>query len=247
MSHYLIPDWEIPSNIRACVTLRFDGHSLPPFDHFNLSARVGDDSSAVAANRAQLMKELNLEQEPVWLHQVHGITAVCADAVQNETDVQADAIYTETSGLVCAVQTADCLPILLCHSEGFQIAAIHAGWRGLAAGVIEATVQQLSPPYQDWMAWLGPAISAQAYPVGNLVREAFIKADPQAEQAFQPIQPNQWRCDLYQLARQRLIRLGIERITGGNFCTYSEPHRFYSFRRDQEVTGRMASLIWKLG
>lgn len=243
MSHYLIPDWPAPSHIRAYTTLRADGHSAAPFNKFNLAKDIGDTPDAVTANREQLKEELGITQEPAWLKQVHGTTVIPAENV-NDLTFEADASYTHTPQVVCAVTTADCLPLLLCDERGTEVAAIHAGWRGLAAGVIEATIEKLTQPYEFWLAWLGPAIGPTAFEVGDEVREHFINADPNAVVAFQSIGPNAWYADLYLLAKQRLAKFGIKRVYGGDCCTFKDATRFYSYRRDKGKTGRMASLIW---
>ncbi len=242
-SHYLIPTWPAPAFVKACTTLRVDGHSKPPYDSFNLSTVVADDADAVAQNRRQLRAELKLKQEPVWIKQVHGTGAVCADTVSNNFP-EADASYTDVPGIPCAVLTADCLPLLLCHRQGLQVAAIHAGWRGLASGIIEATLDELNAPYADWLVWLGPAIGPAAFEVGEEVRELFLQSDSQAHLAFKPTLPGKYLADIYQLARQRLLGYGVNRIYGGQYCTWSDAARFYSYRRDGEKAGRMASLIW---
>jgi len=241
--HYLIPDWPAPHCVKACTTLRFAGNSNAPFNSFNFSDKDGDDITAVMANRQQLMQELNLENQPVWSDQVHGIEAIQADKVKNIIP-QADAFYTQVPNVVCAVLTADCLPLLLCNEAGTQVAAIHAGWRGLLNGVIEATVSKLITPGKHWLAWLGPAIGPNVFEVGHEVYEQFVTVDSQSALAFVPTVNGKWLGDLYKLARQRLAKCGIINIYGGDFCTYSDPQRFYSYRRDQGKTGRMASIIW---
>lgn len=243
MSHYLFPDWPAPSHVRACTTLRTDGHSVAPYNSFNICSYVGDDPQAVAANHQQLIKELGLTKEPAWLNQVHGTTAVPAENVSDQAP-DADATYTRISQLACAIQTADCLPILLCDEHGTEIAAIHAGWRGLLKGVIETTLEKLTQPYEYFLVWFGPAIGPSSYEVGDEVRDQFVHVDPQAITAFHPIGPNAWFADLYLLAKQRLTKYGINRIYGGDCCTFKDATRFYSYRRDGARTGRMASLIW---
>lgn len=235
---WLIPDWPAPLSVKACVTTRLGGVSQPPFDTFNLGDHVDDDPYAVAHNRQQLAQTLGCQ--PVWLSQVHSTTVVKA----NPTDlVTADACWTDQSNLACSILTADCLPVLFCDRAGTKVAAAHAGWRGLAGGILEATVQALALPAADILVWLGPAIGPAAFEVGPEVRAAFISVHPQADHAFKP-SPNAGRywADLYQLARIRLAAQGIEAVYGGGFCTYSDP-RFYSYRR-QARTGRLASLIW---
>lgn len=243
-THYLTPNWPAPPNIKAFTSLRTDGCSAAPFDSFNFSLDVGDNEQAVLANRAQLHQELNLPQAPAWLKQIHSIIALPAEAV-GEPRPEADATYTQQVNLPCAVLTADCLPLLVCDKAGSEVAAIHAGWRGLAAGVIENTITQLQTSAENLLVWLGPAIGPQAFEVGGEVREAFLQHDPQAETAFQSISAQKWLADAYLLAKQRLARLGVTHIYGGEYCTYSDPKRFFSYRRDAGKTGRMISIIWK--
>ncbi len=243
MSHFIIPDWPALDRVKAYTSLRFNGHSKLPFADFNLCFKVGDDPDAVTANRQQLMQELELKRAPAWLNQVHGTTAINADTISNETP-DADASYTSTPGVVCTILTADCLPIFLCNEQGNQVAAIHAGWRGLLNGVIANTVGSLTPPYDYWMAWLGPAIGPASFEVGNEVREQFIQADPQYSDAFRETKANTWLADLYAIAKRQLAKLDIKRVYGGGLDTYTDATNFYSYRRDQGKTGRMVSLIW---
>lgn len=255
METLLTPDWggqAAPPGVRALVTTRLSlqGCSAPPYDNFNLALHVGDDPLAVAANRASLRHLL--PAEPLWLDQVHGTTVVCADddTVASAAGVgpAADASYARERGRVCAVLTADCLPLLLAAGDGSVVAAVHAGWRGLADGVIEATVAAMDAPLEELRVWLGPAIGPTAFEVGDEVRDAFCRHDPQAGRAFQPrdlsAATGQWVCDLYLLARQRLAAVGVRQVSGGGLCTLSDAQRFYSYRRDGK-TGRMASLIWR--
>ena len=236
----LFPTWPAPAKVNAAVTTRTGGVSLPPYDSFNLGDHVGDDPQAVAENRRRLAEALKLPTEPRWLKQVHG-TCV-ADASSCTKGCEADAAYTEKGGEVCVVLTADCLPLLLCDRSATRVAAVHAGWRGLLEGVIEQTVSALGPG-DELLAWLGPAIGPQAFEVGSEVREAFVVEDAAAKDAFISTQAGRYLADIYALARQRLHRVGVNAVYGGEHCTYSEPERFYSYRRDG-VTGRMASLIW---
>jgi hypothetical protein len=208
---------------------------MNPADH------VGDAAPAVAANRLRLQQHLGLPDELYWLQQVHGTRVV--DAADGIVNAEADAIIARSTGRVCAVLTADCLPVLFCDRAGNEVAAAHAGWRGLAAGVLEQTVASLHAPGEELLAWLGPAISAAAYVVGEEVRSAFVTRDARMAEAFRPAAGGGWQADLYTLARQRLSSCGVTAVYGGDFCTYSEPERFYSYRRDG-VTGRMASLVW---
>lgn len=239
MASYIHPDWPAPPGVRALATTRRGGVSRAPWQSFNLADHVGDDAHAVAANRALLCREL--PAEPLWLAQVHG--ARCVDAALAALGPEADASFTRRRGAVCAVLTADCLPVLLCDDRATVVGVAHAGWRGLAAGVIEATVAAMNEPGMHLMAWLGPAIGPQAFEVGGEVRQVFIAGDPGAASAFAPAAGGKWLCDIYQLARRRLDALGIQRIGGGGGCTASDAERFFSHRRDG-VSGRMASMVW---
>lgn len=236
----LYPDWPAPANVRAAVTTRRGGVSVGPYASLNLAAHVGDAPAAVAANRALLRELLALPAEPAWLNQVHG-TAVADAAGGGECD--ADASVASRRGAVCAVLTADCLPLLLCDRTGSRVAAVHAGWRGLLGGVIEAALAQLGGDAGQLLAWLGPAIGPDAFEVGDEVRDAFIAVDSAAAAAFRPSPAGRWLADLYALARLRLGHCGVTAVYGGGLCTFHDADRFYSYRRDG-VTGRMASLIW---
>jgi len=238
MSAWLTPDWPAPARVKACVTTREGGVSLAPFDSLNLGDHVGDDPRAVAENRRRLTDQFVIT--PAWLQQVHGIAVVEADPTQVAT---ADASWTATPGIACTAMTADCLPVLFCNRAGTRVAAAHAGWRGLANGVLEATLDSLAVPANEILAWLGPAIGPQAFEVGPEVREAFIAQLPEAVKAF-AASPNagKFLADIYQLARLRLAARGITAVYGGGLCTVNDP-RFFSYRRNPR-TGRFASLIW---
>lgn len=238
---FILPDWPAPANVRAAVTTRVGGVSRAPYDSFNLAAHVGDEPAAVRENRARLCATLLLPAEPVWLKQVHGVAVV--DATRGDVEQVADGAYAAQPGTVCAVLTADCLPVLLCNRAGTKVAALHAGWRGLAGGVIETGVQALGVPGGDLLAWLGPAIGSASFEVGPEVRAAFVQDDAQATQGFRATCDGKYLADIYQLARLRLQRLGVAAAYGGGFCTVTERARFFSYRRDG-ATGRMASLIW---
>ncbi|HEC17667.1 MAG TPA: peptidoglycan editing factor PgeF [Sedimenticola sp.] len=238
---WIEPDWPAPSRVRALTTTRQGGFSAPPFDGLNLAGHLGDDPGAVRRNRRLLRESLALPAEPLWLHQVHGAGVVTAGSCPEGWE--ADAVFTRTPGRVCAVLTADCLPLLLCNRGGDQVAAVHAGWRGLAAGVIEAALERFSAPGRDIMAWLGPAIGPGAFEVGDEVRELFLRQDAAAAEAFSPAGAGRWLADIYRLARRRLAARGLGFVYGGDCCTVSDPERFFSYRRDGR-TGRMASLIW---
>jgi len=239
LDHCIIPGWPAPGNVRALQTTRTGGFSAAPYGSFNLGDHVGDVPLAVARNR-MLLNTL-LPSEPVWLNQVHG--TVVADADMASCLPHADACIARHRNAVCVVMTADCLPVLLCDTQGGVVGAAHAGWKGLAVGVIEATVRAMDVAPQKLMAWLGPAISQQAFEVGDEVRALFVDADPQAAAAFVPGLPGKWFADIYVLARLRLNALGITNIYGGDHCTYRESERFFSYRRNG-VTGRMGTFIW---
>ena len=257
---WLDADWPAPA--RAFTTLRHGlGVSAAPFDHFNLGNRVaadGDDPSSVQRNRALLVEHARLSTAPHWLRQVHGVEVCRIDdlpplplAIEGRgegtriNEPEADAAVTSTPGSVLAILTADCLPVLFCADDGSEVAAAHAGWRGLAAGVLEATVAAMRTPAERVLAWLGPAAGPRHYEIGIEVFDAFVSQDWAAGRAFTSTRPHHWRVDLYALARQRLGMAGLapERIHGGGLCTIAEPQRFYSHRRDRR-SGRMASLIW---
>jgi YfiH family protein len=237
---FIRPDWPAPAHVRALTTTRVGGFSTGRYESLNLGDHVGDDPQAVARNRARLCAALNIP-EPSWLRQVHGTDVV--EATFGEPGGVADGAYTEMVGTVCAVLTADCLPVFLCDREGSKVAVVHAGWRGLAAGVIEAGVLALRTPGEELLAWLGPGIGPDAYEVGDDVREAFVGHEPEAAQAFRGNGEGKWLADMYVLARRRLQAMGVGAVSGGERCTVRERERFYSYRRDG-ATGRMASLIW---
>lgn len=238
-------DWPAPLNIKTAISTRVGGGSLPPYDGLNLGSHVDDAPEAVAQNRQLFKHQAKMPAEPLWLNQVHGTDCV----VLEQTDFSvgpftADASTTKTKGLVSVVLTADCLPVLFCDLSGTQVAAAHAGWRGLVDGVLEQSLAQFADP-TTVMAWLGPAIGPTAFEVGDEVRQAFIAKDAKASTAFisVPDKNGKWLADLYQLAHLRLTAAGVSQIYGGGFCTYTDKERFYSYRRDGQ-TGRMASCIW---
>lgn len=236
----LTPDWPAPARVRALVTTRRGGVGVAPFDDFNLADHVGDEPARVAANRRLL--RAHLPGEPMWLEQVHGAEVVAGEP--EGTPPRADAAFSRTTGSVCAVLTADCLPVLLCDRAGSVVAAAHAGWRGLAAGVLENAVRAMSVAPGNLLAWLGPAIGPDAFEVGEEVRETFVRAQPDARSAFVAGgRRGKWMADLYRLARLRLAASGVSAVYGGGLCTYSDVDRFFSYRRDGR-TGRQASLIW---
>jgi YfiH family protein len=252
---FITPSWPAPANVKALQTTRIGGVSQAPYASLNLGTHVKDDAIAVSKNR-QLLSPY-LPSEPVWVNQVHGVEVI--DAAQSTCLQDADASFTTQANVVCVAMTADCLPVLLCDKAGTVVAAVHSGWRGLCDGAIEAVINKLPVEKSEILAWLGPAIGPDAFEVGDEVRQQFIQHDKQAEQAFKPHADHKinqkWLCNMYLIAQQRLQKLGVTQIYGGsdhglydknhseNFCTYTDETRFFSFRRDN-VTGRMASLIW---
>lgn len=238
MDTLITPDWPVPPHVKSLMTLRAGGVSVGPFASLNLAMHVQDDPMAVTENRRRLREAL--PAEPTWLNQIHGTQIIRADTASGVPD--ADASFTRKTNTVCAVLTADCLPVLFCSRDGSVVAAAHAGWRGLAAGVLEATVAAMQVPPAKVIAWLGAAIGPDAFEVGPEVRDTFIASHPQSSAAFKPHQ-QKWLADIYALARIRLNACGVSAIHGGGLCTYTDAARFYSYRRDG-VTGRMATLIW---
>ena len=241
MLKWITPTWNAPLNVKAYSSTRHGGVSVPPFDSFNLASHVGDDPVNVAANRALLKQNLTLPSEPCWMQQVHG-TAVLSALTEN-LEACADASFATARGQVCVVMTADCLPVFFCDRAGTKVAVAHAGWRGLAAGVLENTLQALDLPPEEVLVWLAPAISVKAFEVGEDVRAAFMAQDANAAHAFIFKDDTHWFADLYLLARQRLACCGVLAVSGGEHCTFSEADLFYSYRREA-MTGRMAHLIW---
>lgn len=238
--HWLQPDWPAPNNIHALTTLRSGGLSSGAFSSLNPALHVGDDERLVRGNRQLIKEMLALPSEPVWLEQIHSNRVVAAEGGLSLQ--QADASHTGLPGVVCAVMTADCLPLLLCDVEGRQVAAIHAGWRGLLAGIIGNTVACMQS--RELLVWLGPAIGPESFEVGDDVRAAFLEKSNKFSSAFKEQGNGKWLADIYQMARIELRALGINKVFGGNFCTVTEQDLFYSYRRDK-VTGRMATLIWR--
>ncbi|HXZ96975.1 MAG TPA: peptidoglycan editing factor PgeF [Burkholderiales bacterium] len=236
---WIVPNWPAPHCVKALITTRAGGFSHGRYASFNLGDQVGDEPLVVRQNRELLRRFL--PNEPNWLRQVHGTEVANADA--KHRPAESDASIARKENNVCAVLSADCLPLLLCDSGGSVVAAAHCGWRGIATGIIEKTVIAMRVAPQALLAYLGPAISPKAYEVGVDVREAFLHGDASAEQAFAANAPGKWLADLYMLARLRLSCIGVKRIYCGNFCTYTDSVRFFSHRRDGN-TGRMASLIW---
>jgi len=259
------PDWPAAANIHAFCSTRNKGASHGDYASLNLALHVEDDPGHVLANRQQLKRQLKLPEEPVWLDQVHGNRVVNANFINSNNlsteehnaglprptqakstqakSIQADASFSETANTVCAVMTADCLPVLICNRKANKVAAAHAGWRGLADGVIETTVAALNERHSELLVWLGPAIGPQAFEVGEDVRELFVENQPKSIEAFKQNRPGHYLADIYKLARLRLENMGIEAVYGGEYCTFTDAERFYSYRRDG-TTGRQASLIW---
>lgn len=279
INHWLVPEWPAPANIHAATTLRTGGVSQGVYSSLNPAAHVGDDIGLVEQNRQKIRDMLNLPSEPVWLEQIHSDRVVKAvkptDSAPGKGDMkggqQADASYTDEAGVVCVVMTADCLPLLVCTEDGTRVAAIHAGWRGLLAGVIGNTLSavqnldnsaplclestrvdsdQISDPFlkqergEKLLVWLGPAIGPDCFEVGSDVRDAFLEKSTEFNSAFKKQNNDKWLADIYQMARIELAKLGVTDIYGGTYCTVTEHERFYSYRREAQ-TGRMATLIWR--
>ncbi len=264
----IAPDWPAPPGVRAALTLRQGGVSAPPFDALNVGRHTGDAPEAVDENRRRIRQALQLPSEPRWLAQVHGADVVSLDrdepggpaadaarpgsvprAAESGAEPcvaeppRADAAITRVPGRVCAIQVADCMPVLFAARDGTAVGAAHAGWRGLAAGVLETTVRALAAEPARLLAWLGPAIGPDHFEVGEEVRTAFLRSDEGASSAFVRNARGRWQCDLYALARRRLAALGVGGVYGGGWCTYADPVRFFSYRRDGRC-GRMAALVW---
>ncbi len=236
----IVPDWPAPAHVKAVATQRDGGVSRGPYANLNFATHVGDDPESVAANQRLLAAELELPAEPAWLEQVHGATVADLDTESTRT---ADGAVTSSARRVCAVLTADCLPVLFANITGERVGVAHAGWRGLAGGVLPAAVAAMGDDPGDLLAWLGPAIGRTAYEVGAEVRDVFVADNPDANACFTPNTRGRWQADLYGLARLSLAAAGVRAIYGGNFCTHTEAERFYSARREAPC-GRMATLIW---
>lgn len=241
---FINPDWPSPSNVRALTTLRTGGFSQGPYQSFNLAFHTEDDPVRVEQNRQLLNRYHHLPRNPVWLSQVHSDHVICVDDIPDDAEIpEADGAWSKHPGRVCAVMTADCLPVLFCNRQGTRVAAVHAGWRGLASGIVSRGVRVMEEPAEQLLAWLGPAIGPRAFEVGSDVVQAFTEKDASNVKAFKQVDDSHWLCDMYHLARNELNALGLSAIYGGDFCTYEDADRFYSYRRDGK-TGRMASLIW---
>ncbi len=235
---WILPEWPAAPRVRAIITTRFGGVSGGPYASLNLGLRVGDDADCVARNRAVVRQFL--PAEPIWLKQVHGSTVL--DAGTAASGSEGDAVITRSPRTVCAVLTADCLPVLVCDRAGRVAGAVHAGWRGLAAGILQAAVREMGVPSGEVLAYLGPGIGPLAYEVGAELRQTFVERDAKTSTAFAQKANGKFLADLYQIARRQLAECGVAQVYGGGFCTASE-ERFFSYRRDG-ITGRMASLIW---
>ncbi|AWH89699.1 purine nucleoside phosphorylase YfiH [Limnobaculum parvum] len=237
----ITPEWIAPAGVKAVNTTRNGGVSVAPYHTLNLGNHVGDEPTAVLQNRQRLEQQLNISGDITWLEQVHGVEVL---TLTQSTPISlcADASYTRMPGKVCAIMTADCLPVLFCSVNGDEVAAAHAGWRGLQAGILERTIENFMAAPDNIIAWLGPAIGPTQFEVGPEVRDAFMTVNPVADSAFSS-RDDKYLADIYLLARQRLQSLGIQKIYGGSYCTVSQPELFFSYRRERD-TGRMVSLIW---
>lgn len=247
-ANFVVPNWNAPPNVHAVMTTRNGGVSKSPYDGFNLATHVDDDLETVLENRRLLRTELSLPNEPFWLEQIHSniVVEASTDLILPQADAsysnQKDASYSNQKDVVCTVMTADCLPVLMCSTDGTQVAAIHAGWRGLANGIITNTVAALKT--EKVIVWFGAAIGAERFEVGDDVRDTFLKKSTDYATAFKVHENGGWLADIYALARIELAHLGITQVYGGEFCTVTDADRFYSYRRDKQ-TGRMATLIWR--
>jgi len=240
MIETILPNWNSPPGVRACCTTRTGGVSAAPFDSLNLALHVGDDAARVVQNRELLRQQLELPAEPCWINQTHDIRTV---TLEQEITRDADAAVTRVPGTIAVVMTADCLPVLLCNREGSEVGAVHAGWRGLQAGVIQSALATMKSPNQQLLAWIGPGISQACFEVGDEVRTAFMDTMQDAQTCFSAHGEGHWLCDLGGLAEQVLKAQGVNDIFRDSYCSYRDAGRFYSYRR-AATTGRMASLIW---
>lgn len=238
---WIEPDWPAPKTVRAVMTTRSGGVSLPPYDSMNLATHVGDDAGFVQQNRQRLQQIMDLSLQPLWLNQVHGTRIVdVADATEG---CDADGSFARGPQRPCVVMTADCLPVLICDRQATQVAAVHAGWRGLVNGAVEAAIEAFDAPNKDLLIWLGVAIGPSHFEVGDEVREAFLLHDAEAADAFVETSAGKWLANIYRLARRRLAMMGIESVYGGEGCSFADAESFFSYRRQRDC-GRMASLIW---
>ena len=247
MHSFIIPQWHAPACIKAFTTTRLGGYSSAPFDSLNLGINTGDDLNIVQQNRDELSSILSLPYDPMWLTQIHGTDVVVSEQWHQGIEADASVAFINqeaAASQVCAVLTADCLPVLFCDQKGSVVAAAHAGWRGLLNGVLENTIAAMGVPSAHVIAWFGPAISQTFFEVGPEVRNAFLLQDSGAANAFIKGDSDRWFADIYHLARRRLQQCGVSQIFGGELCSYRQSEMFYSYRRDQQSSGRMASLIW---
>lgn len=242
---FITPQWPAPAGVKAYFTTRSGGVSEKPYDSFNLGTHVEDSLEHVLQNRRILQETLHLSSEPVWLNQVHSNRVIRLSAEFPKTVENADAAYTTEKNKICTVLTADCLPVLLCNKEGTEIAAVHGGWRGLASNIISKALLEFNCAPENILAWLGPAIGPEAFELGIEVKEQFCAINPLYEKAFR--EQNTLKClgDIYEIARIQLALCGVTQVYGGDFCTYKEKDRFFSFRREK-TTGRMAAMIWRV-
>lgn len=238
---FLWPNWQVSDRVKACISTRLGGYSLPPYDSMNLALHVGDDKLRVMKNRNELQKRLNLPSEPAWLEQVHGTNVAVAE--KDLFPCKADATISFEAGYVCAIMVADCLPVLFCDQRATRVGVAHAGWRGLASGILENTIKALDCDPTQLHAFLGPAIGPDAYQVGDSVRDAFLTENDLYALCFLPDNRGTWRANLYQLARSKLQSIGVRNISGGLHCTYHNHKHFFSYRREAN-TGRIAALIY---
>lgn len=245
IKNYITPDWPAADRVKAFATTRHQGFSNAPFASLNLGFRGGDNPDTVMANRKKLRSDLNLPAEPKWLKQVHGNVVVQADTIDEPPE--ADASFTRELNVICLAMTADCLPLLVCDLQGTCVAAIHAGWKGLLAGVIDTTLDAMKIDSRDTLVWLGPAIGPTVFEVGSEVRSQFLDQDSTADKAFTAKSKEKWLMNIYLYAHQRLHKRGITQIYGGDRCTYTDAEHFFSYRRDKGITGSLASLIWLSG
>ena len=239
----IYPDWPLQERVHALTTTRLGGYSHSPYNEFNLAVHVGDKNNHVAANRLLLREQFSLNQEPCWLQQIHSNRVVDASRYVADHE-QADASYTTSCETICAVLTADCLPILLSDEQGACVGVVHAGWRGLLAGVIQQTIIAMTTYAKPTFAWLGPAIGPQAFEIGSDVYEPFVTQNAVFEGAFTEKTVGKWNLDIYEAAKVVLLAADIHNIYGGNFCTFTDQEQFFSYRRSSK-TGRMATLIWR--
>ncbi|MCP4187159.1 MAG: peptidoglycan editing factor PgeF [Gammaproteobacteria bacterium] len=242
MNNIIKPEWDVPGKVSAFCTTRRGGVSVKPFDTFNLAQHVGDDEYAVQANRELLGRDFGLPTEPCWLNQTHSTRVVTLSGAE-QFDSDADAAITHETDMIAVVMTADCLPVLICNRQGSEVAAVHAGWRGLAEGILTTTLDAMTSSVDELLAWIGPAVSQQHFEIGDEVRQIFVDKQPEATYRFIASRPGHWLCNLPGLAADELDRQGLGGVYLSGLCSYDDGENFYSYRREK-TTGRMASLIW---